>query len=134
MATHSETILRAAHLMEQRALAATASPWHARPIWSPDTDGTSAIYSHAHPAGSVESEVIASGRIRRGYGGTRNPHDAIHIAGMQPSFALAVAKFLERSGKELASTNERYGTCDEPAAIESAYAMAVAYLAEEATS
>jgi hypothetical protein len=129
--TMSATILRAAALMASRASWATASPWHASPVWSPDATSTSAVYSHAHPGGSVKSEVVASGRIRSGYGGTRNPHDVVHIAGMQPSVATLIAALLESCGNELAGANERLSICDEPAAIKSAYDIATAYLGED---
>jgi hypothetical protein len=68
---------------------ATDSPWVTSSVWSPR-----AVYSHAHPAGSVESEVVASGRIRSGYGGIREPWNAEYIALMQPAVGKALADWL----------------------------------------
>ena len=90
-----DTVARAINLLRSHANQAAQSPWHARLVTSPDTKATSAVYSHAHPAGSIESEVVASGRIRPGYGGIRNPRNAAYIALMQPTVALAVADLLE---------------------------------------
>lgn len=73
---------------------ATESPWHSRPVWSPDAASTSAVYSHAHPTATVESEVVASGRIRSGYGGIREPWNAEYIALMQPAVGAALANWL----------------------------------------
>jgi hypothetical protein len=73
---------------------ATGSPWHTSSVWSPRATSTSAVYSHAHPAGSVESEVVASGKIRSGYGGIREPWNAEYIALMQPTVGAALAEWL----------------------------------------
>ena len=74
---------------------ATESPWVTSSVWSPRATSTSAVYSHAHPAGSIESEVVASGRIRSGYGGIRNPWNAEYITLMQPAVGAALADWLE---------------------------------------
>jgi hypothetical protein len=74
---------------------ATESPWHTSSVWSPRATSTSAVYSHAHPTGSVESEVVASGKIRSGYGGIREPWNAEYIALMQPAVGAALADLLE---------------------------------------
>lgn len=74
---------------------ATDGPWVTSSVWSPRATSTSAVYSHAHPAGSVDSEVVASGRIRSGYGGIRNPWNAEYIALMQPSVGAELAQLLE---------------------------------------
>jgi hypothetical protein len=81
---------------------ATDSPWHTSSVWSPRATSTSAVYSHAHPAGTVESEVVASGRIRSGYGGIRQPWNAEYIALMQPSVGAALAEWLEAVTEEFA--------------------------------
>lgn len=73
---------------------ATGSPWHTSSVWSPRATSTSAVYSHAHPAGSVDSEVVASGKIRSGYGGIREPWNAEYIALMQPAVGKALADLL----------------------------------------
>lgn len=73
---------------------ATESPWHTSSVWSPRATSTSAVYSHAHPTGTVESEVVASGKIRSGYGGIREPWNAEYIALMQPAVGAALADWL----------------------------------------
>lgn len=74
---------------------ATDSPWVTSSVWSPRATSTSAVYSHAHPAGTVESEVVASGRIRSGYGGIREPWNAEYIALMQPAVGAQLVKLLD---------------------------------------
>lgn len=74
---------------------ATDSPWVTSSVWSPRATSTSAVYSHAHPAGSVESEVVASGRIKSGYGGIRQPWNAEYIALMQPAVGAQLVKLLD---------------------------------------
>jgi len=74
---------------------ATEGPWVTSSVWSPRATSTSAVYSHAHLAGSIESEVVASGRIRSGYGGIREPWNAEYIALMQPTVGAALADLLE---------------------------------------
>ena len=74
---------------------ATESPWATSSVWSPRATSTSAVYSHAHPAGSIDSEVVASGKIRPGYGGIREPWNAEYIALMQPSVGAELAQLLD---------------------------------------
>lgn len=74
---------------------ATDGPWVTSSVWSPRATSTSAVYSHAHPTGTVDSEVVASGRIKSGYGGIREPWNAEYIALMQPSVGAALATWLE---------------------------------------
>lgn len=81
---------------------ATDGPWVTSTVWSPRAACTSAVYSHAHPAGSVDSEVVASGRIRSGYGGIRQPWNAEYIALMQPAVGAALADWLELEADDLA--------------------------------
>lgn len=81
---------------------ATDGPWVTSTVWSPRATSTSAVYSHAHPAGTVESEVVASGRIRSGYGGIREPWNAEYIALMQPAVGKALADWLELEADDLA--------------------------------
>lgn len=114
--TPAETIRRAATLMRQRAQAATGSPWHASPVYSKDASATSGVYSHAHPAGSAESEVVASGRIKPGYGGIRRGANAEHIASWHPAVALAVAAWLD---VELADMNGYFEEQDRPTVLSS---------------
>lgn len=73
---------------------ATEGPWVTSSVWSPSATATSAVYSHAHPAGSIDSEVVASGRIKSGYGGIREPWNAEYIALMQPAVGAALADLL----------------------------------------
>jgi hypothetical protein len=74
---------------------ATDGPWVTSSVWSPRAASTSAVYSHAHPTGTVDSEVVASGRIRSGYGGIRNPWNAEYIALMQPAVGATLAELLD---------------------------------------
>lgn len=73
---------------------ATDGPWVTSSVWSPRATSTSAVYSHAHPTGTVESEVVASGRIKSGYGGIREPWNGEYIALMQPAVGAALADWL----------------------------------------
>lgn len=82
---------RAAEKMRGLAQRAAGGPWTASPVYSPDASATSGVYSFAHPAGSVASEVVASGRIKPGYGGIRHPGNAVYIAAMHPGVALLIA-------------------------------------------
>nr|WTC12470.1 hypothetical protein OHA15_33525 [Streptomyces anthocyanicus] len=82
---------------------ATAGPWVTSSVWSPRATSTSAVYSHAHPTGTVESEVVASGRIKSGYGGIRQPWNAEYIALMQPAVGAALASLLEAEADIVAS-------------------------------
>lgn len=91
---------------------ATDSPWVTSSVWSPRATCTSAVYSHAHPAGSVESEVVASGRIRSGYGGIREPWNAEYIALMQPSVGAALARLLDVEADVVAARIAQDGTED----------------------
>ncbi|MDT0608773.1 hypothetical protein [Streptomyces lancefieldiae] len=78
---------------------ATDGPWVTSSVWSPRATSTSAVYSHAHPTGTVESEVVASGKIRSGYGGIREPWNAEYIALMQPAVGAALADWLEQAAE-----------------------------------
>lgn len=84
-------VYRAAELLTARAAAATAGPWHASPVYSKDASATSGVYSHAHPAGSPASQVVASGRVKPGYGGIRRGENAEFIAALGPEVALLIA-------------------------------------------
>ncbi|MFC6017765.1 hypothetical protein ACFP2T_16310 [Plantactinospora solaniradicis] len=96
-----DTLRRAANLIRSRANRASGSPWKASPVWSPDSAATSAVYSHAYPTGTAGSEVVASARRqtgKSGYGGIRNPHNAVHIAAFaDPAVAFAVADLLDQA-------------------------------------
>lgn len=95
-------VCRAARLLEDRANVATGGPWNASPVFSPDATATSGVYSFAHPSGSVESEVVASGRIKPGYGGIRQPHNAVFIAALDPDVAKAIAAAWEHLADDMA--------------------------------
>lgn len=99
-------VYRAAHLLEDRANVATVGPWNASPVYSPDASATSGVYSHAHPTGSVASEVVASGRIKPGYGGIRQPHNAVFIAALDPDVAKAIVASWEHQADDM---NDYYG-------------------------
>ncbi|MGV9588186.1 hypothetical protein [Streptomyces tendae] len=95
-----DTELRnAAAKLRKHVKHATDGPWVTSSVWSPRATSTSAVYSHAHPAGSVDSEVVASGRIKSGYGGIRQPWNAEYIALMQPAVGAALAEWLEQAGE-----------------------------------
>jgi hypothetical protein len=74
---------------------AAGGPWTCSPVWSPDSGSTSGVYSNAHPTGTVASEVVASGRVQRGYGGIRNPHNAVWITLMQSDGGDLLADLLD---------------------------------------
>jgi hypothetical protein len=107
---------------------ATDSPWHARPVWSPDAVSTSAVYSHAHPTGTVDSEVVASGRIRSGYGGIRNPWNAEYIALMQPAVGAALAQLLDVEADVVAARIAQDRTEDYAADYGTGYLLDIARL------
>jgi hypothetical protein len=95
-------VTTAAELMRQCASRATAGPWHSSSVYSPASHVSSAVYSQAHPMGSVESEVCASGRLAsRHFGGIRNPHDAVHAAGMDPIVTAMIARTLDAVAAEM---------------------------------
>lgn len=93
--TPAAEIRAAVEKLRKHVKHATDSPWVTSSVWSPRATCTSAVYSHAHPAGSVDSEVVASGRIKSGYGGIRQPWNAEYIALMQPSVAASLADLLD---------------------------------------
>ncbi|MGW5711662.1 hypothetical protein [Streptomyces olivaceus] len=111
-----DTELRnAAAKLRKHVKHATDGPWVTSSVWSPRATCTSAVYSHAHPAGSVDSEVVASGRIKSGYGGIRQPWNAEYIALMQPAVGAALASLLEVEADVVAARIAQDGT-DEYAA------------------
>lgn len=111
-----DTELRtAAAKLRKHVKHATDGPWVTSTVWSPRATSTSAVYSHAHPTGTVDSEVVASGRIKSGYGGIRNPWNAEYIALMQPAVGEALAKLLEVEADVVAARIAEDGT-DEYAA------------------
>jgi hypothetical protein len=107
---------------------ATDSPWHTSSVWSPRATCTSAVYSHAHPAGSVESEVVASGRIRSGYGGIRQPWNAEYIALMQPAVGAALANWLELVADIVEARIAQDGTDEYAVDLEGDNALTIARL------
>ena len=76
---------------------AAESPWVTSSVWSPRATCTSAVYSYHYAPGSIDSEVVASGRIKSGYGGIREPWNAEYIALMQPAVGAAIAEWLEQA-------------------------------------
>lgn len=114
---------------------ATDGPWVTSSVWSPRATSTSAVYSHAHPAGSVDSEVVASGRIKPGYGGIRQPWNAEYIALMQPAVGAALASLLEVEADVVASRIAQDGTDEYAADGGTGYLIDIARLinGEEAT-
>lgn len=91
---------KAAAAIRENARGTAGGPWKARPVWSPDSHVTSAVYSYAYPTGTVESEVVASGLKRYPKGGLRNPCNARWIAMMHPGLAEPLAAWLEKTAKD----------------------------------
>lgn len=92
--TPAEELRIAAQTIRDAAKVATAGPWKASPVWSGRSHAKSAVYSHAHRAGSVESEVVASG-LRDRAGGIVQPGNAVWIAAVHPGMAEPLAEWLE---------------------------------------
>lgn len=107
---------------------ATDSPWVTSSVWSPRATSTSAVYSHAHPTGTVESEVVASGKIRSGYGGIREPWNAEYIALMQPSVGALLANLLEVEADVVAARIAHDGTDDYALDYGGGYVLEIARL------
>jgi hypothetical protein len=105
---------RAAEKMRTLAQRATDGPWTASPVYSPDASATSGVYSYAHPTGTVLSEVVASGRIKQGYGGIRHPGNAVYIAAMHPGVALLIAESWAAHATEM----EEYGATESRSGVE----------------
>lgn len=91
---------KAAAAIRENARGTAEGPWKARPVWSPDSHVTSAVYSYAYPTGTVESEVVASGLKRYPKGGLRNPCNARWIALMHPGLAEPLAAWLEKTAEQ----------------------------------
>jgi hypothetical protein len=124
-----DTELRnAAAKLRKHVKHATDSPWVTSSVWSPRATSTSAVYSHAHPTGTVESEVVASGRIRSGYGGIREPWNAEYIALMQPSVGAALAQLLDVEADVVAARIAQDGTEDYALDYGSGYLLDIARL------
>lgn len=123
---------RAAEKMRGLAQRATDGPWTASPVYSPDASATSGVYSYAHPTGTVLSEVVASGRIKQGYGGIRHPGNAVYIAAMHPGVALLIAAWLEAEADAhsggMAASNALAGYISEAGAGEFQVQVAVSTL------
>ena len=107
---------------------ATDGPWVTSSVWSPRATCTSAVYSHAHPAGSVESEVVASGRIRSGYGGIREPWNAEYVALMQPAVGTALADWLALEADDLAMRITESGADEYSLDLDGDHAVTIARL------
>lgn len=124
-----DTELRnAAAKLRKHVKHATDSPWVTSSVWSPRATATSAVYSHAHPTGTVESEVVASGRIRSGYGGIREPWNAEYIALMQPTVGAALADLLEVEADVVAARIAQDGVEDYALDYGSTYLLDIARL------
>jgi hypothetical protein len=95
---HAEEMRAAAFRIREVAAHAAAGPWTASPVWSSRSHATSAVYSLAHDAGTVASEVVASGRADKS-GGIANPFNAVWIAAVYPGFAEPLAAWLEREAR-----------------------------------
>ncbi|MFD5566582.1 hypothetical protein [Streptomyces cadmiisoli] len=107
---------------------ATDGPWVTSSVWSPRATSTSAVYSLAHPTGTVESEVVASGRIKSGYGGIREPWNAEYIALMQPAVGAALADWLALEADDLAMRIAEAGADEYAVELDGDHALTVARL------
>jgi hypothetical protein len=107
---------------------ATDGPWVTSSVWSPRATSTSAVYSHAHPTGTVESEVVASGRIKSGYGGIREPWNAEYIALMQPAVGAALADWLDLEADVIEARIIEDGTDEYAVALDGDHALTIARL------
>jgi hypothetical protein len=124
-----DTELRnAAAKLRKHVKHATDSPWVTSSVWSPRATATSAVYSHAHPAGSIDSEVVASGKIRPGYGGIREPWNAEYIALMQPAVGAALASLLDVEADVVAARIAQDGIEDYAADFGTNYLLDIARL------
>ena len=74
------------------------------------------------------SEVVASGRIRSGYGGIREPWNAEYIALMQPTVGAALANWLELEADDLAIRIKESGADEYAIDLEGDHALIVARL------
>lgn len=107
---------------------AAESPWVTSSVWTPRATCTSAVYSHAYPPGSIDSEVVASGRIKSGYGGIREPWNAEYIALMQPSVGKALADWLDLIADVVQARIVEDGSDDYAVDLEGDHALTVARL------
>jgi hypothetical protein len=107
---------------------ATDGPWVTSSVWSPRAVSTSAVYSHAHPTGTVESEVVASGKIRSGYGGIREPWNAEYITLMQPALGAALADLLELEADVIAARIAQAGSDEYAVDLGGDHALTIARL------
>jgi hypothetical protein len=131
-----DTELRnAAAKLRKHVKHATDGPWVTSSVWSPRATSTSAVYSHAHPTGTVDSEVVASGRIKSGYGGIRQPWNAEYIALMQPAVGAALASLLEVEADVVASCIAQGSTDEDGVYLGTGHLIDIAHLinGEEAT-
>ncbi len=92
--SRADELRAAARELEQHVAAAAGAPWVAAPVRSPDATATSGVYSHAYNAGTVESEVVAAGRVRPGYGGIRDAANAEYIALVDPAIGAELVHLL----------------------------------------
>jgi hypothetical protein len=126
--TLAAELRNAAAKLRKHVKHATDSPWVTRTVWSPRATATSAVYSHAHPAGSVDSEVVASGKIRPGYGGIRQPWNAEYIALMQPAVGALLAKLMDVEADVVEARTAQDGTEDYAADFGTNYLLDIARL------
>lgn len=125
----ADLLLRAAAKLREGVRAASDGPWTASCVWSPDSHATSAVYSLAYPTGTASSEIVPS--VRKGKGGIKKAGDANYFALMHPPVALALADWLELTGR----LDEDFATRDHVlAGMEQAIAVARAVLREDGES
>ena len=125
-ATPTSEIRAAVAKLRKHVKHATDGPWVTSSVWSPRATSTSAVYSHAHPTGTVESEVVASGRIKSGYGGIREPWNAEYIALMQPSVGAVLADWLALEADVIELRAAEDGSYEHAVALDGDHALAIA--------
>jgi hypothetical protein len=125
-ATPTSEIRAAVAKLRKHVKHATAGPWVTSSVWSPRATSTSAVYSHAHPTGTVDSEVVASGRIKSGYGGIREPWNAEYIALMQPAVGAALAAWLDLEADVIEARAAEDGSYEHAVSLAGDHALAIA--------
>ena len=98
-AEHVARIKHAAELIHTRATAATPGPWwvhrdNATDLWYGDQARTYGLDENPHQFDDADWDTWEQTTGQLAHGELREPHDAIHIAGMDPTLALALADWL----------------------------------------
>jgi hypothetical protein len=131
----AELLRRAAALIRERATSATPGPWKALCDGYGDTSGGRS-HKDRRDLLWVRSGLTNAGDVVTTYGQwtERSEHDVLHIAGMHPAVALAVADLLDAesfvaAGREAAAPSPGYS-----GSTYQALSIACAYLGEPVPS